>query len=335
MSSIDRRTLLRLALPIQLAMVVMLAGSLVDAVTLQSKEGVRYYNVRTADAVGESKLLAAMIACDNDTIPLPNVSDRELNLIVRFIKAASAKTVRSVNGTEVEEDGVPQWAKNNLVKMELQAQCDLLTSANYLAMGRLMNCIASVTRPWKTISTMRNMLPVVDTFWFVVNNTPGMKLLRRLNMTGQEEEIVKEIPDLIAYGSGNISMINGSPWRTYTNILHGAVRRKLIPVVELLLHVPGINANVRDEEHLTPLHWAATVGSREVTALLLRAPDLDHDVDVDAKDRQGYTALRLANDGRHFDIVDLIEARIDQIRPRLSLKTLFTRAWKSLFSSFC
>ena len=58
-------------------------------------------------------------------------------------------------------------------------------------------------------------------------------------------------------------------------------------VVKLLLAVPGINVNAKDENGWTSLIWAADMGYIDIVKLLLASPDID----VNAMDNNGYNAL--------------------------------------------
>ena len=63
----------------------------------------------------------------------------------------------------------------------------------------------------------------------------------------------------------------------------------------------GANVNAMLQYNLTPLHWAALGNNKEVVEILLK-----HGADVNAQGGRGKTALELARQRRHTDIVNLI-----------------------------
>ena len=79
-------------------------------------------------------------------------------------------------------------------------------------------------------------------------------------------------------------------------------------VVRLLLkHGADVNARTdKDKGHSTPLHIAAENGRLEVVHVLLQ-----HGANVGAKDGSGRTALQIASDTGHDEIVKLLSEHRD------------------------
>ena len=70
----------------------------------------------------------------------------------------------------------------------------------------------------------------------------------------------------------------------------------------LLKHGADVNARTdKDKGHSTPLHIAAEYGRVEVVHVLLQ-----HGADVDTEDGSGRTALQLASDRGHHEIMKLL-----------------------------
>jgi hypothetical protein len=82
-----------------------------------------------------------------------------------------------------------------------------------------------------------------------------------------------------------------------------AVRRgNAYKVIEFLRE--GANVNTRDEDGLTPLHYAASRGYVEVARLLL-----ENGADVNAKNEHGITPLHFAASEGHADVARLLLER--------------------------
>ncbi|KDD74378.1 hypothetical protein H632_c1359p1 [Helicosporidium sp. ATCC 50920] len=89
--------------------------------------------------------------------------------------------------------------------------------------------------------------------------------------------------------------------------LHEAVGSGALESVKELLIDGNVDVNARDEVGATALHMAANVGSVEMVKLLL-----DHDADIEARDEDGLTPLAHAAISCDEDIVQtLLEAGAD------------------------
>lgn len=76
-------------------------------------------------------------------------------------------------------------------------------------------------------------------------------------------------------------------------------------IVELLLTVPEINVNLRDNSGKTALMHAVISGRYQMVSLLLERED----VEVDIQDKNGETALIHARRGRNGNLIRLFRLR--------------------------
>ncbi|CEP01533.1 hypothetical protein PBRA_002139 [Plasmodiophora brassicae] len=271
--------------------VVAVLSRVIDAITLRSSDAIEY-NVSTSAAVGHSKLLREVVgACgDNTAVPLPTVGGTELELIVEFINAFEVDDV----------DAASQWIKDRFLSLGLDAQCRMLAAATYLHMPSLINATVSHWRAWDDLSAMRRTLHT-DVFGIVVDRAPGLVRLRGLAKTDNQMAIAKEIHSLIAFG-GNDVLVNRAKWTGNLTVLHWAAHAGDDLIVELLLNVPGIDVNVRDETQRTPLHWALDWGRGDVAERLLKAATID----VNARDAFEKTPLHWASRYGQVQVVKVL-----------------------------
>ncbi|KAL3248074.1 hypothetical protein ABHI18_012178, partial [Aspergillus niger] len=87
--------------------------------------------------------------------------------------------------------------------------------------------------------------------------------------------------------------------------LHIAAGKGHLPVVELLLQLPGINVNAQDKHGSTALHKAVYNGRLPIVELLLQ----HRETDVNKKDNYGCTALHEAIDEGRLRVVELLLRR--------------------------
>ncbi|MEB3310246.1 MAG: ankyrin repeat domain-containing protein [Snowella sp.] len=73
-------------------------------------------------------------------------------------------------------------------------------------------------------------------------------------------------------------------------------------LVEILLQA-GADVNLTDSTQATALMWASHRGYAEIVKTLIQIPAID----LDAKNRGGYTALMLASFNQYFDVVDILK----------------------------
>lgn len=85
--------------------------------------------------------------------------------------------------------------------------------------------------------------------------------------------------------------------------LHSAVAAKQIAIVRKLI-AKGANVNARAENDLAPLHEAAANGDLEFAKLLL-----DNEAAINLKTKEGKTALSLARDSKHSEMVAFLSKR--------------------------
>ena len=145
--------------------------------------------------------------------------------------------------------------------------------------------------------------------------------------------------------------------------LHRAVRSASQPLFDLLIDAPIAKLDTPDKSGKTAVHWAAassspyaakmlselrneeadfmTIDADGRTALHIAAAagmlaivdDLKDHVDVDAKDKHGATALYLAAERGHEEVVNvLIELGCDFIQPSAEGKTPLMIAWEKGFN---
>jgi len=89
--------------------------------------------------------------------------------------------------------------------------------------------------------------------------------------------------------------------------LHIAAKNGRIRRVEHLLMYSNIGVNNADNYFgMTPLHWAALNGHLNVVNLLIKQPGINMTI----KDKNGNTAVDLANMSRHFQVVNAIESEV-------------------------
>lgn len=82
--------------------------------------------------------------------------------------------------------------------------------------------------------------------------------------------------------------------------LHWAAHEGRAHVIEELVHAGG-DLNARDKEGMTPLHWASVKGENEAVELLLNLG-----ADINATDKHGETALHFAASFLQEDVVRLL-----------------------------
>jgi ankyrin repeat protein len=84
-------------------------------------------------------------------------------------------------------------------------------------------------------------------------------------------------------------------------LLHAASKDGLMDVAQWLLNI-GADAKAREDDHTTPLHFAAANGNLELVQTLLR-----HSVDVNAPlIRQNFTPLHEASQHGHVDVARVL-----------------------------
>jgi ankyrin repeat protein len=71
-----------------------------------------------------------------------------------------------------------------------------------------------------------------------------------------------------------------------------------------LLLANKAEVNAKEEDGITPLHFAAEEGLKDVVELLLSS-----NADVNAKDNDSNTPLRLAVSNSHADVAELLRQR--------------------------
>ena len=93
------------------------------------------------------------------------------------------------------------------------------------------------------------------------------------------------------------------PPKLYTP-LHIAARNGQLNKVKVILQLDDINVNNAENAHgMTPLHLAAENGHLNIVKALLKQPGID----MTKKEKYGRTAIDLANNQDHTDVVTAIQ----------------------------
>ncbi|XP_055543312.1 uncharacterized protein LOC129728870 [Wyeomyia smithii] len=115
---------------------------------------------------------------------------------------------------------------------------------------------------------------------------------------------------LIAHG---VELANPREFRLNTNskesLLHTAICRNN-ELIDLLVHRIGINVNVLDNNYMTPLHYAARLGSYDSIIILL-----SHGAVVDTIDSMQETPLISATLAGHVEVAELLLDKTENIEP--------------------
>lgn len=134
----------------------------------------------------------------------------------------------------------------------------------------------------------------------------GIARIRHAARTEDQTMIASHVRRLVVVGGGNATAVNSARWDDAGNVLYWAAEYGEELVAELLVDLPGVDANTRAGNLLwTPLHRAAFHGHRGIVALLLRVPG----VDVNARDYYQKTPLHHAAARCHAAVVELLLKR--------------------------
>ena len=82
--------------------------------------------------------------------------------------------------------------------------------------------------------------------------------------------------------------------------LHWASQQGHSEVV-LVLVEHGVDADARDDNNRTPLHWASQLGHSEVVSVLV-----EHGIDINARDHSNWTPLHGASQNGHWGVVQFL-----------------------------
>ncbi|KAJ7582134.1 ankyrin repeat-containing domain protein, partial [Mycena floridula] len=96
--------------------------------------------------------------------------------------------------------------------------------------------------------------------------------------------------------------LNVGDWGDPECALAVAARVSSVEFVTLLLHLPGLDPNFGEYDHMTPLHYAASEGHLEVVALLMQHADTN----VNSRTFSGDTPLHMALSGGHQKTAELL-----------------------------
>lgn len=89
--------------------------------------------------------------------------------------------------------------------------------------------------------------------------------------------------------------------------VHSAAQKDQLSLIRSLINEDPKLVNAVDVDERTPLHWAASSGSLDITRYLI-----DQKADIDKPDGSGWTALHIASSAGHEEIVrELVGAGAD------------------------
>jgi ankyrin repeat protein len=89
------------------------------------------------------------------------------------------------------------------------------------------------------------------------------------------------------------------------SLLHWAATVGKIGVVNMIVKTSGVDMNLKDIYHMTPLHWAAKKGHRIIVSMFLKIG-----VSVNCKDTSGRTPLHWAASSGHHTVVKTLRSHI-------------------------
>ncbi|KAK0444045.1 ankyrin repeat-containing domain protein [Armillaria borealis] len=93
--------------------------------------------------------------------------------------------------------------------------------------------------------------------------------------------------------------------------IHNAAQSNQPGLVKALVTENPKSVNALDADDRTPLHWAASSGSLEITRYLI-----DNKADIDLPDNSGWTPLHIAGNTSAFCIFDVIPTeQMGQLAP--------------------
>ncbi|CEO96926.1 hypothetical protein PBRA_005530 [Plasmodiophora brassicae] len=281
-----------------LVVVLALVAGLGDALTLRSSDGVDHVVDVAASAFSHSGTLRNLFANDNGdergSVRIVNAEGRDRRRVVRMPAIASSELqliVAFINAVAVPEVGrAALWIEDGIRASDVGALCRLLSAAHYLDMPALTVAVAYSRRFQAGLAATREIDIPRDALPCVL----GLTRIGEMARTAAQVAVASEIRRVLV-GGGRVTLVNSKPMGGCRNLLHWSVRNDQAMVAQLLLSLPGIDVNVRDESECTPLHEAV----RKV-----RAPRAN----VTARDADGRIPLHCADDSGSHDVVEMLLA---------------------------
>lgn len=136
--------------------------------------------------------------------------------------------------------------------------------------------------------------------WMSSDGAASLHAAVRWNQLACVKLLVAAVPDVaICF----VNKFDGAP-------LHIACDKCFVPIVRILL-ASGVSLSPRDMSQNTPLHLAAKRGNSEIVQMLtdMKVTGKDDGLELEAQNDKGKTALDLARDGNHDDVVAIIEKK--------------------------
>ena len=90
----------------------------------------------------------------------------------------------------------------------------------------------------------------------------------------------------------------------------------IIDIVKALVANKTININAENQDHATPLHFAAGAGNIKVVRILLDLYKKDKHIDFKKENLAGETALSLAQGKNYVEVVDVITKHMKKMERR-------------------
>ncbi|XXQ33561.1 Ankyrin repeat domain-containing protein [Plasmodiophora brassicae] len=246
--------------------------------------------VNTERAIAHSKLLLNLV--NNEAIYL-DIGLLELNKLADFIETV-----------DPEQDEIKYWVSENIP--DISVGIPMLAAAQLLQMESLAQRIIAMDFTWQDIAWVHDCTFLPQTHnqacRTIVKTRPAYKRLVGDAKTEQQHVIVRQVAEAFVNEEAKIDLVNNGHFKCGNNVLAWAVGMgdHADAVVEMLLHVPGIVADLPKNHkpgRPTPLQQAVLNGKAVVVEMLLGVPGIE--VNAGAGTQLG-TALHLCVDRKGY-----------------------------------
>ncbi|SPQ96934.1 unnamed protein product (mitochondrion) [Plasmodiophora brassicae] len=219
--------------------------------------------VNTERAIAHSKLLLNLV--NNEAIYL-DIGLLELNKLADFIETVDPE----------QQDEIKYWVSENIP--DISVGIPMLAAAQLLQMESLAQRIIAMDFTWQDIAWVHDCTFLPQTHnqacRTIVKTRPAYKRLVGDAKTEQQHVIVRQVAEAFVNEEAKIDLVNNGHFKCGNNVLAWAVGMgdHADAVVEMLLHVPGIVADLPKNHkpgRPTPLQQAVLNGTQLGTALHL------------------------------------------------------------------